>query len=857
MKKLLAITYISAIMTILIFPVNALANGSTDDARVNQQGEHPPVAVNNILTPELRTIIARQLGWIADLKPQNLCRGYYQEPLLNQLPTQFASQDLTRVSANEAILKQTGRSTLQDSVIIEQLDRRSSADLAYIYTDEQSTDISDIELYGNVQVREPGTLIIADQAAMNLVNNTGTMDNTLYRLALDAENNQLADNRQLWGNVAWGQANQIRQVAQDRYVLDNASFSTCPPLVDAWDIKADNIHLNTASEVGTARNVTLRVKGIPVIYSPYLSFPLSNKRKSGFLTPAFGFTDQSGFELALPYYVNLAPNYDFTLLPSLYTRRGIMIGGEARYLTPRNAGEITANFLPNDRAFASFINDNADMFSENFPAPDNKNRAAIQVLHTTQFDENWAIDINYNKVSDDFYLQDFGKNLADVTLNKLVQRGDFRYAGPHWQFISTLQGYQSLSPFNERGGGRDRAVYSFLPRLVLNASYPDQWHGLNLGFSSEYTNFVWPGRTPRVEGERINLNPIITMPITNIAAYITPTAQLMQTNYDLSFQSPPTPNSINRTIPLFNVNSGVFFERYTTLGQQDYLHTLEPRVYYLYVPFVNQDEIPNFDTSEYRFTFNQLFRPNRFTGIDRVGDANQISLALTTRFLDANSGIEKFSASIGQIYYFQNRRVLLKELPIDFDEEDVILNTLSPTSNYSPIAGILRYNFNQRWGAGADLAWDPATQATNNANVNVYYQPTTRRIINVGYTFLVDGDKARAAVDKEKDKDNNLSQIYASYAWPLTEKWHTLGILTQNISKGFSMEYFFGLEYDTCCWAARVIGGRSFLRLDQHNERVFRNAIYFQILLKGLGTLAANNPRDVIAGIRGYQDPFR
>ncbi|MEE9451747.1 MAG: LPS-assembly protein LptD [Gammaproteobacteria bacterium] len=892
MKKTVIIAYLSILIGLAALPLN----GSADDHNHTEHGSAEQDTLNSDLPDpnaplnrETREKIADLLGWSNDPQFPNVCGGYYQEPLMNQLPQEFSSNNLSRISANEAIIKQSERSTLKGNILLEQPNKLSTADLAYIFHDEDTGDINEVDLLGNVYIREPGRTIIGKQANMNIVGQTGYVNDALYRMALmDAKGKHIDDSQIWWGDIAWGQANQIRQTKPDYYELDQASFTTCSPTRDAWTLKAKKIILDQEKNTGHAYNATLRVKGIPILYTPYMNFPLSDERKSGFLTPSFGFAEQNGFEVSLPYYLNLAPNYDLILSPTFYSKRGIMYGGEGRYLTQSSEGEIIINYLPNDRAFTAFLDDNEGVFTENYPRPDNNNRQSITILHHTQLTDRWAVNIDYNEVSDDFYMQDFGKNLSDVTLNRLLQQGNIVYNDQNWQFIGLLQEYQSLSPFNEISGGRDRAVYSILPRLSLNGDYPDLWAGMNPGLKSEYTNFVWPGTRQRVAGERLNLNPQINWPIASLGGYISPTVQLMQTNYSLYNRPPPrageepSPDTISRTLPIIEVDNGLFFERYTSFGQTDYIQTLEPRLYYLQIPFVDQDDIPNFDTGDYRFTYNQLFRYNRFSGLDRINDANQVSLGLSTRFLDAETGIEKFSASIGQIYYFQDRRVLLNEGIAGFEDTDEgILNFLSPTSKVSPIAGLLRYNFNENWGATGDLAWDPTVQPrkegaddegfenitgfnktlqqVNNANLNVYYHPAPNKVINVGYTFYAGKEIARASSEtiEGQEKDNNLNQIYASYAWPLTERISTIGLLTHNISKGFSMEYFFGLEYNTCCWAARVIAGRNFLRLDQNRDRTFRNAVYFEFLLKGLGTIAANNSQEVISGVRGYQNIFR
>lgn len=811
------------------------------------------------LTRDNREAIATLLGWVSSTQASNLCVGYYEAPNLNHSQADLPDNGATRIGADTAQLNPEGRSILKGNVTIEQLDTFIAADLAYLYRDE-SGEVTEVDLYGNVEFRQPGKLLLGKQASLNLKEKTGTIENAIYRMT--REGGQYPDESIEMsceeGIVGWGRAYQILQQDADHFELINASYATCPPTRNSWMIKASSIRLDTQKNMGTARNARLEWGGVPFLYFPYYTFPITDARKSGVLPPIIGYSDRHGIQLGVPIYLNLASNYDAILTPAIYTERGFFLGGEGRYLTRRSVGQVDFTVIPDDRRYAKFKRDNPNEFT----GRSTNARGSIGVDSTTQFTPFWRAGINYNNVSDDFYLQDFGPDLEATTRNHLLQQGEVEYRGSNWTFLGRAQGYRTLRPFNQAPVSD---VYSRLPQLVLTGTYPNQFAGANYQLLSSYDNFAIASTARRPEGSRFHINPIASLPIESIAGYVTPTAQLQQTNYLLhgdlqGFSKKPT-----RTIPMFQIDSGLFYERDLSIARKGHIQTLEPRLFYAYIPFVNQQQIPNFDSRYYIFTYEQLFRPNRFSGIDRIGDTNQISYALSSRLLDAETGEERLQAGIGQIFYFEKRRVLLEQffsenqipiLPVEdvFSmTEPLAIGFLNPNDRVSPIAGFVNYHFNPNLNMVADLAWDPNIGQANNSNVNIFYQPGDDSIFNLGYAFLVNGDSILARDDIQ---DQNLSQVILSYAFPLTQQVRTLGTWTHNISKGFPMQYYFGLEYETCCWAARLVGGRVFTNLNENQNRQFKNAVYFQLLLKGAGGFNFNAPDTLTSAIPGFRDIF-
>jgi LPS-assembly protein len=414
--------------------------------------------------------------------------------------------------------------------------------------------------------------------------------------------------------------------------------------------------------------------------------------------------------------------------------------------------------------------------------------------------------------------------------------------------------------------------------LDLNGNFPNQPYGFTYQLNNQFVYFqrglnpnevIAPPNTAPVSASRFNISPGLSLPLTGQSGYFTPQLQLMLTHYNISNQPVGFASEVQRSLPVFDIDSGLYFDRHLTLGNTDYQQTLEPRVFYLYTPYRNQDNIPLFDTGLPPFNYDSLFAINRFSGIDRVGDANQLTFALTTRLLDADSGAEKFRASIGEIYYFHNR-LLNSCAPygtpasvstnlICATNNLVAVGATSPTEKTSPLAGQLSYQLNRSWNTTANAAWDPHNHQVVSGNWNFQYQPQPNHIINFSYNYIAFGDpittiNSSTPADSHK---NDLDQVGVSFAWPIIAQWSTVGGVNYNRSHGYPQTYFYGLQYDNCCWAVRLVSGRSFSMLNQNGNPVFNNSIYLQWQFKGLGTVSNADSSSLVNSITGYNDPFQ
>ena len=789
------------------------------------------------LTSSSRLRLAHCLGW---LESSSLCHGLYRPLNISPIP----DKEEVRISADEVSLYFSGRSKLQGHVAVRQTDRVVSAQTAYIYRDEKTHQVTRIDLLGGVTYVEPDRLMIARKATLYPEDKTGKVEDVLYRLKTDRLGVLLP---------SWGRAQWVKRFANQNYLMRNATYSTCAPQSKAWQIEARSLKISQQKGQGEVRDAVLRLADWPVFYAPYLNFPTTKARKSGFLAPTTGYSNVGGFDLALPYYWNMAPNYDATIVPHIYSLRGLMMGAKMRFLTDNTVGVIGGNFLPNDYAYNKFLHANEQKYS--VLQGNSRNRWSVLWHESAALSQQWHMNINYQQVSDDYYLQDFSSNLAILTENQLLREGDITYTSDHWQWRGLVQSYQTLHPITQSAISN---IYERLPQLLAKAAYHDLPMHADMNLLGEFDYYRWPANNVlQPQGPRLHLNPMLSFPHLASWGYLTPTVQLVENYYDVHYQQATTSTVFNRTIPRYSVDSGLLFERsVSTLGEA-YTQTLEPRLYYLNVPYYDQSSIPVYDSAYMIFNTDQLFRFNRFSGVDRIGDTNQLSYAVTSRWLAENSGRERASVTVGQARYFDNRQVgLCYQAVGPCVDTSAVLGYLSPTAKSSPIASRATYHLNSSWMITSDYVWDVYTHATNNGNVNLHYQPAINHIIRFGYSYLVSGNDLQAINGRQKLAA--LSQATVAYAWPFTERWSGLGAYSYNISAGYDMMAFLGVQYDNCCWAMRLMGGRAFKSLVPGTfSPQYNNNVYVQVLLKGLGSLGNSDPVSTIRTyLPGYRNAF-
>lgn len=579
--------------------------------------------------------------------------------------------------------------------------------------------------------------------------------------------------------------------------LVNGAYTTCDIDDNSWVLSARRIKLDRAEDVGTAHHAILRVKNVPVFYTPYISFPLSEKRKSGFLAPSFGSSDESGTEVWLPYYWNIAPNYDATITPRYIEKRGLQLQNEFRYLGRRHNGIVEAEYLPGDSQFG-------------------EDRSLFRLQHDSRLSRQWRGSLLFAEVSDANYFEDLGDSLAIASITHLERRADLNYQGNGGALLARAQDYQTI---DDTIAAVNRP-YKRLPQLLYNSPTLQPYWRVDHQLRSEWVQF---DREDSVTATRIDIQPTVGRYFGRTWGFFEPKLRLRHTQYELDNQAVGVDNSLSRTLPVSSLDSGLYFEKPFTRGKRGFIHTLEPRLFYLHVPFRDQDDIPLFDTGTNDFTFDQLFRDNRFSGGDRVGDANQLTLALTSRLLDDDSGNELARLAIGQIRYFRDRDVTLGGGPAD-------------TTNTSDFVMRLDVSPSSQWRASGEWQWDPDQENSTRTTASLQYRPQPNRGFNLSYRSL---------------PILGLEQADTSFFWPLSKRWRAVGRWNYSLEQSQTLESFAGIEYEQCCWRLSFVR-REFVNnvnvIDDTNT-----AFLVQLEFKGLTRVGSRVDDLLESGILGYQ----
>ena len=642
------------------------------------------------------------------------------------------------------------------------------------------------EARGEVELRRADQLLMTEILRYDPETKTVTMpgklqyeDSVLHISGASAHYSFLTDDGRftdvdygLTGSSANGNAAEVLVDSGNHSLLRQLRFTTCPGEKPEWVLTADELELDFAEGVGTAKGAKLELFNIPILYLPYMSFPIDDRRKSGFLYPFISTANDNGFEISFPYYWNIAANQDATITPRYFTERGAMVTGEYRFITRRTGGALNFDYLPSDKKTREL-------------------RYHYRFNHNARLTRRWGSRVLVDRVSDDRFFQDFSNSLAAASRQYLRSKAGITGSGRYWTFSAIADVFQvvdeAVSAFNE--------PYRRLPRLAFGLDRPLGQQGLRLLLDTELVYF---DRDVGATGSRFDIYPRIEWNIGTSWGYLRPSAGYRYTSYELDWHGQPGETSPDRGTEIFSFDSGLFMEKYR---DNSMVQTLEPRLFYLYVPYKNQDDLPDFDSAPFTFGFSQLFHYNRFTGADRQSDANQLTLALTTRSINQNSGHELWSLSFGQIVYFENQRVMpaLSE-PLDDNASPFIAEfVLHPTKQLS---------------SRISTQWDWKNSEIDVAILGVTHRAANGRRMGAEYRFRRD----------------SLDQFDIRYYQPINERWKVLARVNYSLQDSDLLAAEAGFEYDSCCWALRVVAKR-FLR---NREGDTRDAIYVQLLLKGL-----------------------
>jgi LPS-assembly protein len=769
-----------------------------------------------------------------------LCAGYYKPLPLPPAGTQGSAQPI-KVTADSANFVAKGTSVFTGNVIAAQGDKVIYADRAEVVHNATTGELETITAFGHVKIMQPGMRVDGSKAIAYVGEHRESLDNPVYRI---------------YDRHARGVATSVVITDDNKMVLKNSTYTTCAPGSNAWYLKASSIDLDKESGRGEAWNARMYAKDVPIFYFPYVNFPIDKRRQTGFLQPAIEDSTLNGWTFTAPYYLNLAPNYDATISTNYMTLRSFKFDTVFRYLTRHSSGAFNFDFLPHDRAYQALRNeaysdtsfmtstDPNDVVRRNDLKPhDFRYRFAWK--DNTYFTPNWLLTTDYTTASDGNYLFDFKPSSSNYITDQnsniyALQRAALQNYSKFGVLRAQIEHYEVFQVLDGPGGTEQ---LSKLPVVDFNSIDIPVALGVNTFGIASYANFrpnvIEGSGTTLTYGQRYHIRPGVSYPITHPGWFVLPRFQLNYVQYTDLNVSPTdlangvNPNNPNLAIPMYDLKTGMIFERNTKFRNTAFQQTLEPLLYYLYVPSKNQNALPNLDSGLLTFDYNQVFRDNRYTGGDYVSDANQLGMGIATRFYDS-SGEEFGMAAIGKIKYFRNNLLII-------DEELDNTNT-----SWSPYALVAKLRIAPDYNFEANLA--TTNKTTETASFQIQYNPSPVRVINFSYQYVADSEPD----DLTGLLNSNLSQVSVSSAWQIAAPWRVLGKVNYDLRFHRFLETIAGVEYHTCCTALRVIWSRIWLPEISTNHG-HDNVLKIQFIFKGVagvGTASDNYISSVIPGYR-------
>ena len=701
--------------------------------------------------------------------------------------------DYTRVTADYVEGRTNVQVQAKGDVIIERNDEVLNADWAHYDQASNSVTAGDqFVLYQN------GSVVSGDQINYNLDSGAGVTENV--RMATERDGRRLQS-----------VSEKAEMLSKARYKLINTKFNTCAPGDASWYIKAKSIDANQETGIGVAKSALLVFGGVPVLYTPWADFPLNGNRKSGLLVPNIS-TGSDGLELSLPYYLNLAPNLDATVTPGIISSRGVRLGGQVRYLEPKYHGQIEGTWMPDDKK------------------SEHNNRYQFKWNHNHQFTAKLSGGVDFNSVSDNDYYRDFyGRNdIADnVNLNRQVW---LNYHDTYWggNFDGSLmaQKYQTLA--NEYGYKDE--PYAIMPRL--SGRWQRSLDNMQFDVFGQFTRFE---HDDKQSGNRFVFHPSVKWDFHNNWGYVRPKVGAHATYYDLDSFNGSSRRHFSRFLPMLSVDSGMTFERHTNFLGSEYLQTLEPRLFYNYIPTKSQTDWPNLDTSENSFTYEQLFRENLFSGNDRINASNSLSTAVQSRILNPKTGAELFRAGIGQKFYFKTDTVLLDGSVSQYERNRSDWVAFA----HGNVTDSVRFDF--------DIHYNQNQNRAESYAAGIRYNPEPGKVLSARYKY-----NRNARIYLQDDGQylyDKLSQVDLAAQWPLRKNLYAVARYNYEITVKKPLEMLAGVEYksDCGCWSASVVAQRYVT-----GENSKKNAVFFNLQLKDLSNVGQNPFEQLRLAIPGY-----
>lgn len=760
--------------------------------------------IPTLLATMIATALYSQQGLAADLASQCMLGvPSYDRPLVqgdtNDLPVTINADHAKGDYPDDAVF--TG------SVDIMQGNSRLQADEVQLHQKEapgQPEPVRTVDALGNVHYDDNQVILKGPKGWANL----NTKDTNVWE-----------GDYQMVGRQGRGKADLMKQRGENRYtILDNGSFTSCLPGSDTWSVVGSEIIHDREEQVAEIWNARFKVGPVPIFYSPYLQLPVGDKRRSGFLIPNAKYTTTNYFEFYLPYYWNIAPNMDATITPHYMHRRGnIMWENEFRYLSQAGAGLMELDYLPSDK-----------VYEDEHPNDDSSRRWLFYWNHSGVMDQVWRFNVDYTKVSDPSYFNDFDNKYGSSTDGYATQKFSVGYAVQN--FDATLS-HKQFQVFDDISGNS----YAAEPQLDVNY-YHNDLGPFDTRFYGQAVHFV-NTNSNMPEATRVHLEPTINLPLSNTWSSINTEAKLMATHYQQTnldwYNSNPQNNkladSVNRVMPQFKVDGKMVFERDMEMLAPGYTQTLEPRAQYLYVPYRDQSDIYNYDSSLLQSDYSGLFRDRTYGGLDRIASANQVTTGITTRVYD-DAAVERFNISVGQIYYFTESRTGDDNITWENDDKTGSLVW----------AGDTYWRISERWGLRGGIQYDTHLDNVATSNSSIEYRRDEDRLVQLNYRYA-SPEYIQATLPKyystAEQYKNGISQVGAVASWPIADRWSIVGAYYYDTNANKQADSMLGVQYSSCCYAIRVGYERKLNGWDNDKQHaVYDNAIGFNIELRGLSS---------------------
>ena len=758
--------------------------------------------IPTLLATMIGTALYSQQGLAADLASQCMLGvPSYNRPLVsgdtNSLPVTITADSSKGTYPDNA--------TFTGNVDINQGNSRLQADEVQLHQKQPegaAEPVRTVDALGNVHYDDNQVILKGPKAWSNL----NTKDTNVWK-----------GDYQMVGRQGRGDADLMKQRGENRYtILENGTFTSCLPGSNTWSVVGSEVIHDREEQVAEIWNARFKLGPVPIFYSPYLQLPVGDKRRSGFLIPNAKYSTSNYFEFYLPYYWNIAPNMDATITPHYIHKRGnIMWENEFRYLTHAGAGLMELDYLPSDK-----------VFQDEHPTEGDKHRWMYYWQHAGVMDQVWRFNVDYTKVSDSSYFNDFSSKYGSSTDGYATQKFSVGYAVQNFDATVSTKQFQVFSD-------QSTPTYGAEPQLDVN------WYQNDVGpfdtrVYAQAVHFVNTD-SDMPEATRVHLEPTINLPWSNDWASLNTEAKLMATHYQQknidNYNASRNANleeSVNRTLPQFKMDGKLIFERDMALLADGYTQTLEPRMQYLYVPYRDQSKIQNYDSSLLQSDYSGLFRDRTYGGLDRIASANQLTTGVTTRVYD-DAAVERFNVSVGQIYYFTESRT-----------GDDNINWEKDNKTGSLVwAGDTYWRMTDRWGLRGGVQYDTRLDNIATSSAAIEYRRDEDRMVQLTYRYA-SPEYIQATLPSyagaEQYKDG-ISQVGGAASWPIADRWSIVGAYYFDTNANKPADQMVGLQYNSCCYALRVGYERKLNGWDtQNNQSKYDNVIGFNFELRGLSS---------------------